>query len=124
MSWLQNRSKIALLLVLLMSFSATAQTRRDPRAIALAGAYGSLARGVFAVDYNPANLVIPNEYDSYRILVGLGTNLSTNFLSIKQYNKYNGKNLEAGDGHLKKEFLNDIPDEGWRFLPIYISPYH
>ncbi|HPC36465.1 MAG TPA: DUF5723 family protein [Candidatus Marinimicrobia bacterium] len=103
-----------------MSFSATAQTRRDPRAIALAGAYGSLARGVFAVDYNPANLVIPNEYDSYRILVGLGTNLSTNFLSIKQYNKYNGKNLEAGDGHLKKEFLNDIPDEGWRvFTDLY-----
>ncbi|HPN73725.1 MAG TPA: DUF5723 family protein [Candidatus Marinimicrobia bacterium] len=120
MGWLNNRYKITLLLMLGMSIMATAQTRRDPRALALAGAYGSLARGIFAIDYNPANLAIPHEYHSYRIFGGFGTNVSTNFLSIKQYQKYNGKDLEAGNGHLKKEFMNDIPDEGWRvFTDIY-----
>jgi len=110
-----------------MSALMHAQTRRDPRCMALGGAYGSLSRGIFAVDYNPANLAIPHEYDSYRIMGGIGGSLATNFLSIRQYQKYNGQNLEAGDGSLKDEFMADISEDGWRiysdfYLPIpYIS---
>lgn len=112
-------------LIVAFSLCASAQTRRDPRGMALGGAYGVMAHGIFTVDYNPANLAIPHEYDSYRILGGLGTSFSTNFLSIKKYQKYNGKNLEAGDGHLKRAFMNDIPAEGWRiFSDLYFPlPY-
>jgi hypothetical protein len=95
---------------------ALAQTRRDPRGVALAGAYGTQARGIFAVDYNPANLAIEHEYASYRVWGGLNTSFSTNFLSVKTYRKYNGKDLEAADGALKKEFLRDIPPAGWRIF--------
>lgn len=109
-------------LILGFSLVAWAQTRRDPRCMALGGAYGSLARGIFAVDYNPANLAIPHEYDSYRILGGLGGSFSTNFLSIRKYQKYNGKNLEAGTGHLKTAFMNDIPDDGWRIFSDFYFP--
>jgi len=123
------RAKIQLIFLLILGMCALshAQTRRDPRCMALGGAYGSLARGIFAVDYNPANLAIPHEYDSYRIWGGLGTSFSTNFLSINQYKKYNGQNLEAGDGSLKDEFMADISEDGWRiysdfYLPVpYVS---
>jgi len=112
-------------LILCVGVLASAQTRRDPRCMALGGAYGSLSRGIFTVDYNPANLAIAHEYDSYRIMGGLATSLSTNFLSIKAYQKYNGKNLEAGNGHLKDEFMADLPDDGWRiFTDLYFPlPY-
>lgn len=120
-----NRHCLVLGLIIGISVLATAQTRRDPRGMALGGAYGVLARGIFTVDYNPANLAIPHEYDSYRILGGLGTSVSTNFLSVSQYKKYNGQNLEAGDGSLKDEFMADISDEGWRiFTDLYFPlPY-
>ena len=95
---MKNKYHWVLISWLGLGILASAQTRRDPRGMALGGAYGSLSRGIFAVDYNPANLAIPHEYDAYRIFGGLGTSFSTNFLSIKQYRKYNDQNLEAGDG--------------------------
>jgi hypothetical protein len=116
-----KRIRIGMVL-LLIGMIAGAQTRRDPRCMGLGGAYGSLSRGIFAVDYNPANLAIPHEYEAYRILGGLGTGLSSNFLSLKKYKKYNGKNLEAGDGSLKAEFMADIPAEGWRFFTDLYFP--
>ena len=93
-----------------------AQTRRDPRCIAMAGAYGSISRGVFAIDYNPANLAFSDEYSSYRSWGGFSYSFSNNFLSLDRYKKYNGKNLESRDGELKREFLNDLPELGWRIF--------
>lgn len=104
---------------------AWGQTRRDPRAVALAGAYGALARGIFAVDYNPANLAIDHEYTAYRVWGGLNTSFATNFLSINSYRRFNGQDLEANGGALKKEFLEAIPPVGWRiFSDVHLAlPY-
>lgn len=101
------------------------QTRRDPRGMALAGAYGVMARGLFTVDYNPANLAIQEKYKSYRVWGGIGTSFTNNMLSIRSYNEYNGKNLEADDGLLKEQFLAEIPSQGWRiFTDLHIPiPY-
>jgi len=44
-------------LVILMAGSLVllqGQTKRDPRAVSLAGAYTTIADGIFAVGYNPA----------------------------------------------------------------------
>lgn len=92
------------------------QTRRDARAMGLAGAYGAVARGIFAVDYNPANLAIEGNYRSYRIWAGLNTSFSNNFLSLKTYHTYNGQDLEANDGRLKRRLFSDLPDDGWRIF--------
>ncbi len=105
-----------LILIILLVAGLDAQTRRDPRGIALGGAYGVMARGIFAVDYNPANLAIPHEYDFYRVWGGLNTCFTTNFLSLKTYQKYNGQNLDANGGSLKRSFIRGIPDDGWRIF--------
>ena len=84
--------------------------------MALAGAYGVMARGLFTVDYNPANLAIREKYKSYRVWGGFGTSFTNNMLSMRSYNEYNGKDLEADDGVLKEQFLAEIPNDGWRLF--------
>jgi hypothetical protein len=113
------------LLILLISSSVTGQTRRDPRGMALGGAYGMLARGPFVVDYNPANLALEDQYKSYRVWFGLNASATNNFLSLKRYLQYNGKDLEAEDRKLKKQLLEEIPANGWRiFTDVHIPiPY-
>ncbi|RKY61220.1 MAG: hypothetical protein DRP96_03870 [Candidatus Neomarinimicrobiota bacterium] len=108
-----------------MTVSVSGQTRRDPRGMALAGAYGVMARGLFTVDYNPANLAIPERYKSYRVLGGLATSFTNNMLSLRKYNDYNGKDMEADDGLLKEQFLSEIPAKGWRiFTDLHLPlPY-
>lgn len=119
------RNRILLAILLLNLGVSWGQTRRDPRAVALGGAYGTLARGIFAVDYNPANLAIAHEYDSYRVWGGFNTSFSTNFLSLKTYRKYNGKELDANGGALKRDFIREIPASGWRiFSDLHVAlPY-
>ena len=41
-------------LLILTSFQANAQTKRDPRVVGLSGAYSTIAEGIFCVGYNPA----------------------------------------------------------------------
>jgi len=97
------------------------QTRTDPRAMALCGAYGTVSRGLFCVDYNPANLAIKDGVSEVRLIAGAGFSVINNFLSIKRYKKYNGKDFEANDQRLKKAFLSEIPDVGWRiFMDLHV----
>lgn len=104
------------ILMTVISVGINAQTRRDPRGMALAGAYGLMSRGYFCIDYNPANLAIHDRYKSYRSLGGLNFGFSNNFLSLSEYQKYNGKNFEADNGKLKNEFLTNLPKNGWRIF--------
>ncbi|RKY48375.1 MAG: hypothetical protein DRP88_02305, partial [Candidatus Neomarinimicrobiota bacterium] len=97
------------------------QTRTDPRAMALCGAYGTVSRGLFCVDYNPANLAIKDGVSEVRLIAGAGFSVINNFLSIKRYKKYNGKDFEANNQRLKKAFLSEIPDVGWRiFMDLHV----
>jgi len=107
---------VGLLLILSCSWTGQAQTLRNARCVALAGAYGSLARGLFAVEYNPANLALPDAYKTYRLWTSVSARFANNLLSLESYNKYNGKNWEADNAALKKEFLAGIPDRGWRIF--------
>jgi len=118
--------KVIFVFILLgMTISLIGQTRRDPRGMALAGAYGVMARGLFTVNYNPANLAIQEQYKSYRVWGGIGTSFTNNILSLRSYNEYNGKDLEANDGLLKEQFLEEIPADGWRlFSDLHVPiPY-
>ena len=42
-----------ILIILFCSMSIQAQTKRDPRVVAMAGAYTTIAEGLFSVGYNP-----------------------------------------------------------------------
>ncbi|GIS54205.1 hypothetical protein Ct9H90mP29_12470 [bacterium] len=40
-------------ILLFLSLCIQAQTKRDPRVVAMAGAYTTIADGIFSVGYNP-----------------------------------------------------------------------
>ena len=46
--------RLIISLLILTSFQANAQTKRDPRVVGLSGAYTTIAEGIFCVGYNPA----------------------------------------------------------------------
>ena len=125
MQYRRTHNIVIVFVLLGLTVALTGQTRRDPRGMALAGAYGVMARGLFTVDYNPANLAIQEKYKSYRVWGGIGTSFTNNMLSMRAYNDYNGKNLEADNGLLKEQFLEEIPANGWRiFTDLHLPiPY-
>lgn len=90
------------------------QNRTNARAIALGGAYSAIAKGFYCVGYNPANLALPSEYRSYFNIAGLNFVGTNNFVSLKSNAKYSGRDLTANGGKLQEEFLNEIPENGWR----------
>ena len=45
--------KKVIFILLILSLSIYAQTKRDPRVVAMAGAYTTISDGIFSVGYNP-----------------------------------------------------------------------
>jgi len=102
-----------------------AQTPAHARAVALGGAFTAIPQGVFSVSTNPANLAFPAAYSTYFYLGGLDWQMTNNFYSLLTSAQYGGKDLTADDGRLQKEFIDDLPENGWRMntsfgLPIPI----
>lgn len=96
-----------------------AQFDRDPRAVGLAGAYGTISRGFSAVGWNPANLAFPNSSGHTRISLGyVNLRIQNTVLSLKDVNYYNGRDLERPDpytGEIPKEgFLDLFREDGFR----------
>ena len=79
------------------------------RAAAMGGAYTSLAKGVDAIKYNPANLGLTG-YREYGLeFVAVGANISNNSFTLSDYNDYTGAVLTTAD---KQDILDKIPSEG------------
>ncbi len=81
----------------------------NARAMGMAGAYASLARGNDCSLFNPANLGLDGGRRSGLQFFGLGVSISNNSFSLDDYNHYTGANLNESD---KDELLNKIPSEG------------
>ncbi len=80
------------------------------RSLGLGGCYTTLASGVEAPFWNPANLGFPQNPRFSFNLFSLGTRLGNNSFSLKDYNHYNGKFLTQSD---KDKILNSIPSDGF-----------
>ena len=80
------------------------------RSLGLAGCYTTLASGVEAPFWNPANLGLPQNPRFSFNLFSLGTRLGNNSFSLKDYNHYNGKFLTLSD---KNKIINSIPSDGF-----------
>ncbi len=90
-----------------------AQFDRDPRAVGLAGAYGTISRGFSAVGWNPANLAFSDSAGHMRISLGyVDFRIQNTVLSLKDLNYYNGRDLERPD-----PYTGEIPKEG--FLELF-----
>jgi len=111
-----NHKFSCILILISFALSGTdlsAQLRKDPRNIGMAGAYTTIARDFFSVGVNPANLGIVRNFISMQLLqVNFG--ISNTSLSLTEYNKFNGANLE--EDNKKEELLSLIPAEGLTFF--------
>ena len=87
----------------------TAATLPSARSLAMGGAYTSLARGVDAARFNPANLGFASHQQRGIEFVGVGVNVSNNSFSLSDYNNYTGAVLSTQD---KADILGKIPDDG------------
>ncbi len=102
------------------------QLNHDARMLGLNGAYTTLARGYQCIGINPANLA------SYKTksanIVNMSIGLSTNSLSIANYNAINGANLEdstainAYPGG-KTAFYNSFGGRGIRIMQALKLPF-
>jgi hypothetical protein len=80
------------------------------RAMGMSGAYTGAARGLDAVDWNPANLALNGERGPSVGLASMSFDLNNNAFSLAAYNEYTGATLTTED---KEKILRDIPNEGF-----------
>lgn len=97
------------LLALLLTGNALAAGQSSARSMAMGGAYLSLASGVDAARYNPANLGLSKYRQTGLEVIGFGVNVSNNSISLGDYNRYTGAILTDAD---KRELLDKIPSDG------------
>ena len=107
----RSRAATALALGLLMLAAATpAAAQGHVRAMGLCGAYTAAARGLDAVNWNPANLAVGGERGPSIGLASVSLDLNNNAFSLATYNQYSGAVLTSAD---KDDLLAKIPDEGF-----------
>lgn len=102
---------VVLIALLLMASTGTvsAAGQENARAIAMAGAYTSLAKGFHSSSFNPANLGFESGQMNGVELFGMGVAISNNSFTLGDYNNYTGAHLTQSD---KDELLSKIPSEG------------
>ena len=81
-----------LLMILVMGF-ASSQSKRDPRSVAMAGAYTTIADGIFSVGFNPAMLAYQQDKPFMLQLFGLDFGIVGNYLSLANLNAISGDTL-------------------------------
>ncbi|RKY61218.1 MAG: hypothetical protein DRP96_03860 [Candidatus Neomarinimicrobiota bacterium] len=102
------------MVVTLFASFLSGQNLAHPRAVAMGGAFTAIPDGLFSVNSNPANLAFPEDFNTYFYLGGLDWQITNNFYSLLTTAKYGGKDLTVDDGELQREFINDLPENGWR----------
>jgi hypothetical protein len=73
--------------------NSNSQTKRDPRVVGMAGAYTTIANGIFSVGYNPG--LIGLQQDEPMMIQGLQLDFGIlgNFFSIENIAQYSGDTL-------------------------------
>ena len=80
-------------IILAVQNTILGQIKRDPRSVAMANAYTTIADGYFAVGYNPAMLAYQQDKPFMLQLFGFDMGLSGNFLSLENLNSLSGDTL-------------------------------
>jgi len=99
-----------------------AQNYSDAVDQALGGANTANSRGIFCIGHNPANLGLSSQYRTYVNLFGANYYITNNFYSLESGTHYGGQDLTADNGKLQDEFLNSLPEEGWRYNTGFSVP--
>jgi hypothetical protein len=102
---------VAVCVALIVTSPVSATGLANARAIGMAGAYTSLAKGYYSPAFNPANLGFASKQMNGIGIFGAGVSVSNNTLSLDDYNTYTGATL---NDHDKEVLLGKIPSEGLR----------
>jgi Family of unknown function (DUF5723) len=97
------------LLTFLMMMPVLAQAQGPIRAWGMGGAQTASARGLGAVEFNPANLALSNGTNVG--LAGVAVDVNNNSLSLDRYNEITGSYLNESD---KEQLLGEIPESGFQ----------
>ncbi len=93
----------------LTAFFVYGQSKRDPRSVALAGAYTTVADGIFAIGFNPALLAYQRDKPFMMQLFGMDFGIVGNFLSLKNLSDISGDTLI---GARKDALFRNFEDSG------------
>ena len=112
-----------IIILVFMYCNLFAQPNQDARMLGLNGAYTTLAKGYQCIGINPANLASYKTKSANIFNMSMG--LSTNSLSIANYNAINGADLEntlAINYFPKSEFYDIFGGKGIRLIQILRIP--
>ena len=102
------------LIFLLIIVSVQSQTKRDPRVVALAGSYTTIANGIFSVGYNPGLIGLQQNKPLMVQGFQLDFGLVGNFFSIQNIANYSGDTLDIVE---KNEIFKQLRDgDGMAFF--------
>ena len=82
------------------------QSKRDPRVVAMAGAYTTIAEGAFCVGYNPGAIGLQQNKPFTVQAFGLDVGILGNFFSIENIASYSGDTLSRSDKDAMFDELN------------------
>ena len=103
-----------ILVFLLFSIAIQSQTKRDPRVVALAGSYTTIANGIFSVGYNPGLIGLQQNKPLMVQGFQLDFGLVGNFFSIQNIANYSGDTLDIKE---KNELFRQLEDaDGMAFF--------
>ena len=103
-----------ILAFLLFSIAVHSQTKRDPRVVALAGSYTTIANGIFSVGYNPGLIGLQQNKPLMVQGFQLDFGLVGNFFSIQNIANYSGDTLDIKE---KNELFRQLEDaDGMAFF--------
>ena len=103
-----------ILIILLLSISIKSQTKRDPRVVAMAGSYTTIANGIFSVGYNPGLIGLQQNKPVMIQGFQLDFGLVGNFFSIQNIANYSGDTLDLKD---KNALFRELEDaDGMAFF--------
>ena len=105
-------------ILMIMCLALQAQTKRDPRVVAVAGAYTTIADGIFSVGYNPGIIGLQQHRPFMVQGLQLDFGILGNFFSIENIAEYSGDTLNMKEKMLysKSCRLKTV----WPFLWIHI----
>ena len=103
---------IYILLILLTALDA--QTKRDPRVVGMAGAYTTIAEGIFSVGYNPGMIGLQQNRPFMMQGFQLDFGFVGNFFSIQNIANYSGDTLDTKE---KNALFRELEDaDGMAFF--------
>lgn len=103
------RRKIAFISLLFFIVSSSLQAQWTVRALGMGRAYTAVARGVHSVNWNPANLGLPDNPPFTFSIVSASAAVSNNGFTKGDVYQYEGK---YWDQNMKEDILSKIPDNG------------